>query len=142
MKIASYKAPFMTSDGKSQFNVLPSVLIACIVFSASQLHALDVVHPSDASIIEKQAAKEVSRYIFLRTGTAPVVKTADNYAELPAGDVIVVAANARPIITELKAEYGNVDAPSSDNRMGYIIKSISKDDRNVLVITGTTRPPP
>ena len=136
MKIETCKAPFMTSDGKSQFKVLPSVLIACIVFSASQLHALNVVHPSDASIIEKQAAKEVRRYIFLRTGTAPVVKTADNYAGLPAGDVIVVAANARPIITELKAEYGNADAPSSDNRMGYIIKSISKDDRNVLVITG------
>ena len=136
MKIESCKAPFMTSDGKSRLNVLPSVLIACIVFSASQLHALNVVHPSDASIIEKQAAKEVRRYIFLRTGTAPVVKTADSYAGLPAGDVIVVAANARPIITELKAEYGNADAPSSDNRMGYIIKSISKDDRNVLVITG------
>ena len=106
------------------------------MFSASQLRALNIVYPSDASVVEKQAAKEVRRYIFLRTGTAPVLKTADKHGRLPAGDIIVVAANARSIITELKAEYGNVDAPSSDNRMGYIIKSISKDGRNVLVITG------
>ena len=136
IQIGACKEPFMTSHGKFQFNVLQSILIACILFSASQLHALNIVHPSDASVVEKQAAKEVRRYIFLRTDTAPVLKTADNYGSLPTGDVIVVAANAQPIITELKAEYGNVDAPDSDNRKGYLIKSISKDDRNVLVITG------
>ena len=123
-------------NGKSQFNVLQSILIACILFSALQLNAQTIVHPSDASITEQQAAKELRRYIFLRTGTAPALAIADNYSSLPAGDVMVVAANARPIITELKAEYGNVDAPDSDNRKGYIIKSISKDGRNVLVITG------
>lgn len=130
------KEPFMTSCGKSRFNVLQSILTACILLSALQSNAQTIVHPSDASITEQQAAKELRRYIFLRTGTAPVLKTVGNDGGLPAGDVIVVAANASPIITELKAEYGNVDAPSSDNRMGYIIKSISKDDRNVLVITG------
>ena len=40
------------------------------------------------------------------------------------------------IITELKSEYGNIDAPDSDNRKGYLLKSISKNGRNVLVITG------
>jgi len=97
---------------------------------------LKIVHPGDASTIEKLAAKEVRRYIFLRTGTAPVLATANDYASLPSGNVIVVAANAKPIITELKADYGNVDAPDSDNRKGYLIKSIAKDGRNVLVITG------
>ena len=126
----------MMSYGKSQFNVLQSILIACILFSALQLNAQTIVHPSDASIAEQQAAKELRRYIFLRTGTAPTLAIADNYSSLPAGDVIVVSANARAIITELKQEYGNVNAPDSDNRKGYLIKSISKDGRNVLVITG------
>jgi len=123
-------------NGKSQFNVLQSILIACILFSALQLNAQTIVHPSDASITEQQAAKELRRYIFLRTGTAPTLAIADNYSSLPAGDVIVVSANARAIITELKQEYGNVNAPDSDNRKGYLIKSISKDGRSVLVITG------
>ena len=126
----------MTSCGRSRFSVLQSILIAGMLLSASQLNALTIACPSDASIVEKQAAKEVRRYIFLRTGTAPELRTADKHANLPSGDVIVVAANARAIVTELKAEYGNVDAPSSDHRMGYIIKSISKDDGNILVITG------
>lgn len=126
----------MTSYRKNHFNVLPSILTAFILFSALQLNAQTIVHPSEASIIEQQAAKELRRYIFLRTGTVPALAIADNYNSLPAGDVIVIAANAQPIITELKTEYGNVDAPNSDNRMGYIIKSISIDGRNVLVITG------
>jgi len=130
----------MTLYGKSQFNVLQSILTACVLFSALQLNAQTIVHPSDASIAEQQAAKEIRRYIFLRTGTAPALAIADNYSSLPAGDVIVVSTNARAIITELKHEYGNVDAPDSDNRMGYIIKSISKDGRNVLVITGADTP--
>ena len=115
------------------FNVLQFLLIACILFSALQLNAQTIVHPSNASINEQQAAKEVRRYIFLRTGTAPSLAIADNYSSLPAGDVIVVAANASAIITELKQEYGNVNAPDSDNRKGYLLKSISKDGRNVLV---------
>ena len=99
----------MTPFGKPRFSVLQSILIAGMLFSASQLSALTISCPSDASIVEKQAAKEVRRYIFLRTGTAPQLRVADKYANLPSGDVIVVAANARAIITELKAEYGNVD---------------------------------
>lgn len=126
----------MTSPGSSKFSVLQSILMAGMLFSASQLHALTISCPTDASIVEKQAAKEVRRFIFLRTGNAPEIRIADKYADLPSGDVIVVAANVREITTELKAEYGNVDAPSSDNRMGYIIKSISKEGRNILVITG------
>lgn len=126
----------MTSYGISQTSLLQSVLTICILFSSIPLNAQSIVHPSDASMTEQQAAKEVRRYIFLRTGTAPVVSTANEYTGLPEGDVIVVAADDRPIITELKVEYGNMDAPDSDNRMGYIIKSISKDARNILVITG------
>jgi len=114
------RPPFSASCCRSRFRILQAILIGCISFSASQVNALNIACPGDASVVEKQAAKEVRRYLFLRTGKAPELKNADKYASLPDGDVIVVAANSRPIITELKAEYGGVDAPSSDNRLGYI----------------------
>lgn len=95
-----------------------------------------IVSPTNGSTSELFAAKELRRYIFLRTGTAPALATADDYSTLPAGEVIVVAEDASPLVSELKGEYGNVDAPNSDNRKGYLIKSLSKDDRNILVVTG------
>lgn len=121
---------------RRRFLVLQSILIASTLLSTSHLNAITISCPSNASTTEKQAAKEVRRYIFLRTGTAPEIRMADKYADLPSGDVIVVGANDRPIVTELKSEYGKVDAPHANHRMGYIIKSISKDDRNILIITG------
>ena len=62
--------------------------------------------------------------------------TVSDYSSLPQEDVIVAGINSSNTITELKEEYGNIDAPYSDNQKGYLIKSISKDDRNILVITG------
>lgn len=108
-----------------------------LVLSVFRLNAQTVVYPHNASVSEAQAAKEIRRYIFLRTGTAPEIATADNYAGLPEGDVIIVSKDSRGIITEFKQEYGNVDAPDSDNRKGYLIKSVNKaDGRDILVITG------
>ena len=104
------RPPFSASCSRSRFRILQAILIGCISFSVSQVNALNIACPGDASVVEKQAAKEVRRYLFLRTGKAPELKAADNYASLPAGDVIVVAANSRPIITELKAE-GNDTLP-------------------------------
>ncbi len=126
----------MNTYFKYAFKAPLTVLIAFVSTSASPIFAVTIAHTDDASTLEKQAAKEVRRYTFLRTGTAPKLKKVNDYNSLPNGDVIIVAQNASPIITELKAEYGNVDAPSSDGRMGYIIKSIRKDSRNIWVTTG------
>ena len=111
-------------------------LIVLILLMPVISNAQTIIKTSTSSISEEQAAKEIRRYIFLRTGTAPLIVTADTYTTFPSGDIIVVAENSSAIITELKPDYGNVDAPSSNNRMGYLIKSISKDSRNVLVICG------
>ena len=116
--------------------LLEIFLSGCILLFAVPLKALKIAHSSDASKIEVQAAKEVRRYILLRTGIAPEVISANRYANLPDCDVIVVAADNKSIIAKLKSEYGNVDAPDSDNRKGYILKSINKNDRHILVITG------
>lgn len=115
-----------------QKNIILLVLFALHKILYSQV----IIYPTSSSSSEKLAAKELKRYIFLRTGTAPSLTTSDNYIGLPLEDVIVVGVNSSNIITELKEEYGNVDAPNSDNRKGYLIKSFSKGGRNILVITG------
>ena len=116
----------MTVFLRYHLKVLVSLLIIFTLLSISQTYALSIAYPNAAASLEEQAAKEVSRYTFLRTGTAPKLKEVKGYNDLPNGDVIVVAKNASPIITELKVEYGNVDAPDSDDRMGYIIKSSAR----------------
>jgi len=92
------REPFMTSRWQSRFRILRSTLIVSILLSAVHAHALSIVAPEEPSILEEQAAKEIRRYIFLRTGETPALETADSYAGLPAGDVIVVAANATSTI--------------------------------------------
>ena len=113
-----------------------SWMAGLVAASAVSAYSQTIVYPSQGSHIEAFAAKEVRRYIFLRTGTAPVLAKVTNSKNLPAGDVIVVAENSRPIITELKKGYGNVNAPVSGDRKGYLIKSVRKDGRDVLTITG------
>jgi hypothetical protein len=110
--------------------------IATLMVMIATCAGQTVVYPKNGSKLELLAAKEVRRYVFLRTGTAPVLTKADKYDDLPDGDVIVVSQNSRPLIAELKKSYGNVDAPSSDKRNGYLLKSVKKDGRYVLAIVG------
>jgi len=127
----------ITSHQISVLNGLKLFAVVIFLNSAYILNGQKVIYTSEGSVTEIQAAKEVRRYIFLRTGTAPDLAIADSYSNLPDGDVIVVSEDSRDIITELKQEYGNVDAPDSDNRKGYLIKSVDKGDgRDILVITG------
>ena len=127
----------ITSHQISVLNGLKLFAVVIFLNSAYILNGQKVIYTSEGSVTEIQAAKELRRYIFLRTGTAPDLVTADSYSNLPDGDVIVVSEDSRDIITALKQEYGNVDAPDSDNRKGYLIKSVDKGDgRDILVITG------
>lgn len=72
-----------------------SYLLVAYLFAGFSINAQTIVTVNDASITEEQAAKEIRRYIFLRTGTAPELTTAENYSSLPEGDVIVVSENSR-----------------------------------------------
>ena len=95
-----------SSKRRSPHRLLKIIFSGCILLLVVPVKALNIAHTSDASTVEQQAAKEVRRYVFLRTGIAPEVISANRYADLPGGDVIVVAADNQSIITELKPEYG------------------------------------
>ncbi len=103
--------------------------ISCIILTAlwgCTPHSGPVIaYPENSSSLEILAAREVRRYIYLRTGELlPVRKV----STIPSGEVILVADNNASLIrsvTSLKAPEG-----------GFYIKSGCGNKRNVLVISG------
>jgi hypothetical protein len=60
-------------------------------------HHITIVSPRDASFMEQLAAREVRRYVYLRTGQlVPIMR--ESKRALPRGDVILVARQDRPLI--------------------------------------------
>lgn len=90
--------------------------------------AATVVLPRGATLPEVLAAKEVRRYVYQRTGTLLPLATVD---ALPAGDVVLVAEQADPLVADLDAALGYVSPPG-----GFLIKSVVQEGRTVLVIAG------
>lgn len=90
--------------------------------------AATIVTPSSATLPEVLAAKEVRRYVYLRTGELLPLTSTD---ELPEGDVVLVAAQSASLVADLDDVIGYVNPPS-----GFLIKSVEQEERTVLVITG------
>lgn len=91
--------------------------------------AATIVVPAGATLPEVLAAKEVRRYVYLRTGELlPLTST----GVLPQGDVVLVAAEADPLVEDLDESIGYDNVPG-----GFLFKSIEQQARTVLVITGS-----
>ena len=87
-----------------------------------------LVLPDDATLPEVLAAKEVRRYIYLRTGELLPLTSAD---ALPEGDVVLVAAQSASLVAELDPGDGYLSPPG-----GFLIRSVEQPGRTVLVISG------
>ena len=107
--------------------VLRSVAVTCLVVSGvcsvcSAKPQAAVVCPAKASMREMLAAKEIRRYVYLRTGELlPVVRATD-------GDAIIVARQDRPIVK-----------PLSIAKLGpqqYALKTVSQNNRRVVLVVG------
>ncbi len=90
------------------------------------LKRLQVVVPEDASRLEKLAAKEVRRYLYLRTGVLCPVQYETNLPDT--GDLIVVCRDDHPMLADLT----EFQAPTG----GFFIKTVVQEKRDVLVIAG------
>lgn len=88
-----------------------------------------IITPSSATLSEVLAAKEVRRYLYLRTGSLLRLVATD---VLPEGDAVLVAEQSSPLLADLDGmvEYVN---PSG----GFLIKSVEQERRTVLVISGS-----
>ena len=88
-----------------------------------------IVYPVNGTLNELLAAKEVRRYVYLRSGQLLRLKPV---ASLPAsGGLIVVAANGSPLLASLRRAIG-YDATDGQT----LLKSIAADGRNILVVSG------
>ena len=117
------------NNGKHYFGQLQLILIACILLLACKLSAQTIIFPTDGSLQEIIAAKEVRRFIYLRTDRVLPIQAETN---LPSsGDLILVANESNAMVSSLSAQINHSTATG-----GYILKTVSQDGRTILIITG------
>ncbi len=106
---------------------LALILLTAILYTTGFSQV--IIYPQSASVAEKLAAKEVRRYLYLRTDQKLPVQAA---MSLPSsGDVILVANDHNPMVDNLRNQINQTTTAG-----GIIIKSVSENGRTVLVITG------
>lgn len=91
-----------------------------------------VVHAEDASFVERLAAKEVRRYVYLRTGKLLPITT-----DIKAGGgAIVVGAKDRPVVRNLLSDAKLKKRVEELAAEQYILKTLQHDGRPVLLVAG------
>ena len=96
---------------------------------------LVVVCPRDATPVEMLAAREVRRYVYLRTGAlARMIE--DPSAAGWGVDQIVVAGKNRDVVRQLTANYQRVPEAALLKAEHYLLKTIDENGRRTLLVTG------
>jgi hypothetical protein len=105
-------------------------LLVCVIASPSLADPqVAVICPPSAGYQEKLAAREIRRYVYLRTGELPTIGQAVK------GDAIVVATKERPIVNQL------ADAPLRTvvdklEPQQYVLKTLPGTNHRVVLIVG------
>lgn len=103
--------------------------VCIVVLFCRQAFSQTIVYPGNGSDMELLAAKEVRRYIYLRTDQKLVVQPVTS---LPTtGDLIVVANDDNPMVESLRRFIRHTANPG-----GFILKTVTNGGRQVLVIAG------
>ncbi|MFO7934387.1 MAG: hypothetical protein R6U78_09925 [Bacteroidales bacterium] len=106
------------------------LLTAAVFLAAFQVDAQPtIVYPLNSTFAEILAAKEIRRYVYLRTNQ--LLKIVETSGLPGSGDIILVATDNHPMVKSLRGSI-NDTAPWS----GFIIKSIQSGNRQILVISG------
>ena len=110
----------------SSFTILWLGLLFITQNSVAQI----IIYPKTGSQQEQIAAREVRRYVYTRTDQKLQLKQLDT---LPGkGDLIVVADYYSRMVQHYQDQL--LDVPPEG---GFIIKTVSRGSRNVLIITGS-----
>jgi alpha-glucuronidase len=88
-----------------------------------------IVYPEDGSLQELIAAKEVCRYIYLRTGQKLPLKKITSIPET--GDLILIAEDDNKMVESLTDPLNHKTNPG-----GFIIKTVQMNSRQIFIITG------
>ncbi|MEN6336261.1 MAG: malectin domain-containing carbohydrate-binding protein [Phycisphaerales bacterium] len=111
-----------------------SAALVCEVLDPAVCSAdepITVVEPQEAEPLEHLAAREVRRYLYLRTGRLDSIATA---GQLPAGASIAVARKDRPVIRSLDKQLS--EAVSTLGPQQYVLKTTASGGSRVLVVAG------
>jgi len=121
---------------------LSVVLVSFVVLlgwaaSGAAAESITVVGPQRATLPEQLAAKEIRRYLYLRTGQlVPLVSS----SQRPAGKSIVVGQKDQPVIKAvLRNAAGLASSVKSLQPQQYLLKTItlgSADSKPVLLVVG------
>jgi hypothetical protein len=111
---------------KARYLFILTVLIASI---SQKSFGQTIIYPAEGSLQESLAAKEVRRYVYLRTGQKLTLKKDNSIPEN--GDFILVANNENKILESLRDSLNYKLSPD-----GFIIKTVNQNSRQILVITG------
>ena len=93
-----------------------------------------VVCTKDSSSVEKLAAKDVRRYVYLRTGKLlPIV---DRLASNAEGGWIVVGTKDRPAVQALLSDNGQKAVVAHLGPEQYVLKTLRHDGQSALLVAG------
>ena len=124
-----YRSVLSKYVGSQRGCSLVTALLLFLWVAGESVAAVTVAYPSDGPAQVRMAAKEVRRYVYLTTGK---LLTISDVRTLPTkDDLILVVEDSAPILTEL----GGLEGIKA-TRGGFYLKSISDNDRQVLVIAG------
>jgi hypothetical protein len=111
--------------------------LACallLVAPLARAQQLTIMSPSETSHAETLAAREVRRYVYLRTGQLLPMERADAIAADAAG--IVVAQQSRPIVRALATDDKLKAALEALKPEQYVLKTVERQGRRVVLIAG------
>ena len=115
--------------------IIPCLMMCIGSFVRAEVPFKGIVCPTSFSRQELTAAKEISRYVYMRTGSLLVVSQSDNIPQ-DNSSYIVIGRKDRAIIKDALSNSGNLSKLPSLGSEEYLLASVLKRGRNLAVITG------
>ena len=116
---------------------LAAAVLVCSVPQAgaqTQGTTVEIIRDAKASWMERLAAQEIRRYVYVRTGAVLSIRTAVGKAATT--ELIVVGNKDRAVITQRVPEgelRGTIDQLAAEQ---YVVKSVTEGDRKIILLAG------
>jgi hypothetical protein len=113
-----------------------AVLVCSVPQAGAQTRGttVEIIRDAKASWMERLAAQEIRRYVYVRTGTLLNIRTAAG--EAATTQLIVVGNKDRAVITQRVPEgelRGAIDRLAAEQ---YVVKSVTEGDRKIILLAG------